>query len=132
MDSQAYVRAGRCCAPPSSSVAVRDRGHFIRCCGKRMGPLKAPRRSLIRLERWSPWGAPVSPCQRRREKPQSSMVGLQSQQISESQFDEFPDAQSILGWKFFYSKPKSLLVLIFHRMQCCGSMKWRWLIYWTS
>ena len=32
-----------------------------------MGPLKAPRRSLIRVERWSPRGAPVSPCQRSRQ-----------------------------------------------------------------
>ena len=28
----------------------------------------------------------------------------------------------------FDSKTKSLLVLIFHRMLCCGSKKWRWLI----
>ena len=32
----------------------------------------------------------------------------------------------------FDSKPKSPLVLIFHRMLCCGSEKWRWLILWTN
>ena len=32
----------------------------------------------------------------------------------------------------FDSKPRSLLVLIFHRMPCCGSKKWRWRILWTS
>ena len=32
----------------------------------------------------------------------------------------------------FDSNHKSLLVLVFHRMLCCGSKKWRWLILWTS
>ena len=32
----------------------------------------------------------------------------------------------------FNSKIKLLLVLIFHRMLCCGSKKWRWLIPRTS
>ena len=31
----------------------------------------------------------------------------------------------------FDSKIKWLLVLIFHRMLCCGSKKWRWVILWT-
>ena len=32
----------------------------------------------------------------------------------------------------YESKIKWLPVLIFHRMQCYGSTKWRWLILWTS
>ena len=58
---------------------------------------------------------------------QNYMVGQQRQQISELQFDKFPSPQSFLVCKFD-SKHKSLLVLIIHRMLCCGSTKWRWLI----
>ena len=32
----------------------------------------------------------------------------------------------------FDAKHEPLLVLIFHRMLCCESKKWRWLILWTS
>ena len=46
--------------------------------------------------------------------PQNCMVGQQRQQI----------------WE--YSTKSSLPILIFHRMLCCGSKKWRWLILWTS
>ena len=51
--------------------------------------------------------------------------------ISELQFDKFTNPQSFLCGKFD-SKPKSLPVLIFHRMLCCGSKKWRWSIHWTD
>ena len=64
------------------------------------------------------------------ELPQNYMVGQLRQQISELQFDKFPDRSSFLAWKFD-SKHKSVPVLIFHRMPCCGSIKWRWLILWT-
>ena len=57
------------------------------------------------------------------ELTQNHMVGQQRQQISELQFDKFPDPSSFLVWKFD-SKHKSVLVLIFHRMPCCGSKKW--------
>ena len=53
--------------------------------------------------------------------PPISMVGQQRHQISELQFDKFPD-----------SKPKALPVLIFHRMLCCGSKKWRWSTQWMN
>ena len=39
---------------------------------------------------------------------------------------KFPTPESFLVWKFD-SKHKSPRVLIFHRLQCCGSKKWRWL-----
>ena len=61
----------------------------------------------------------------RVELPQSHIVGQQRQQISELQFDKFPNPQSFLVWKFG-SKLKWQLVLIFHRMLCCGSRTWRW------
>ena len=54
------------------------------------------------------------------ELPQNYVVGQQRQQMSELQFDKFPNPQSFLVWKFD-SKPQSPPVLIFHRMLCCGS-----------
>ena len=65
------------------------------------------------------------------ELPQNHMVGQQRQQISELQFDKFPYHYRFWCGKFD-SKHKSLLVLIFNRMLCCGSKKWRCLILWTS
>ena len=59
---------------------------------------------------------------------QNSMVG---QQISELQFDKFPNPQSFLVWKYD-SKIKWPLVLIFHQKRCYGSKKWRWLIHWRN
>ena len=53
------------------------------------------------------------------ELPQNFMAGQQRQQISELQFETFPDPQSFLVWKFD-SKHRSPLVLIFHRMQSYG------------
>ena len=32
--------------------------------------------------------------------PQNSVVGQQRQQVSELQFDKFPDPQSFLVWKY--------------------------------
>ena len=59
---------------------------------------------------------------------QNSMVGQQRQQISELQFDKFLKPQTFLVWKIH----KPLPVLIFHRKQCYGSKKWRWLIHWRN
>ena len=54
--------------------------------------------------------------------------GWQRQQLSELQFDKLQFIHNRSWCGKFDSKPKSLLVLIFHRMLCCG----RWLILWTS
>ena len=67
----------------------------------------------------------------RVELLQNFMVGQQRQQISELQFDKFPFPQSFLVWKIPF-KHKSLLGLIFHRMLCRWSKKWRWAIHWTN
>ena len=58
MYGQAYARA-RVFQPPSSSVAVVDRGHWKGVCAKRMGPCKGARSTpatRTRVERWSPPG----------------------------------------------------------------------------
>ena len=55
---------------------------------------------------------------------QNHMVEQQRQQISELHFDKFPNPQSLLVWNLD-SKHKSLHVLNFYRMLCCGSKKWR-------
>ena len=60
---------------------------------------------------------------------QNSMVGQQRQQISELQFDKFPDPESFLVWKTRFEESSDLHVLIFHRKQCYRSKKWRWLIH---
>ena len=49
---------------------------------------------------------------------QKGMVGQQRQQISEMQFEKFPNPQSD-------SKHRSQVVLIFHRMLCSESKKRR-------
>ena len=63
------------------------------------------------------------------EFPQNSVVGQQRQQISELQFDKFPNPQSFLVWKIRF---ENLPALIFGRKQCYGSMKWRWLTHWKN
>ena len=76
MYSQANVRAGKWPRPPSPSVAVRDRGPLKRCCGKRMGPRKvtSTRRSLPRVERCSPRGAPQNRTVRAGRSPKNTSV----------------------------------------------------------
>ena len=66
------------------------------------------------------------------ELPQNYMVGQQRPQISELQFDKFPNPTLVLGVENSIQNPSRYLVLIFHRMPCCGSKKWRWLFLWTS
>ena len=65
------------------------------------------------------------------ELPQNCMVGQQRQQISKLQVDKLLIHNRSWCGKVD-SKQKSLRVLIFHRMLCCGTKKWRWLILWTS
>ena len=57
--------------------------------------------------------------------PQNYMIGQQRQQISELHFDKFTNPQSFFLCGKFDSKIKWLLVLLFHRIPCCGSRKWR-------
>ena len=65
------------------------------------------------------------------ELPQSYMVRQQRQQISELQFGKFTGPQSFLVWKIRF-KNQVTTCSDFHRMLCCASRKWRWLILWTS
>ena len=58
MYSQAYVRVGKCAAAPSSSVAVRDRGHWKGVVGSGWAREKWLHEESVSLERWSPLGAP--------------------------------------------------------------------------
>ena len=93
-------------------------------------------------------GAPVSPCQRSRQGARRSQadhefyntggitaelhgrtektanIGIVSRQI--------PQSRIVFSGGKFDSKPKSLPVLNFHRMLCCGSKKRRWLIFQTN
>ena len=70
-------------------------------------------------------------CRMSLELPQNFMVGQQRQQISELQFDKFPNPKSFIVWKIRF-KTQVTTCSVFHRMLCCGSKKWRWLIHWTS
>ena len=65
------------------------------------------------------------------EFQQNYMVGQQRQQISEFPIRQIPQSTSFQCGKFG-SKLKWLPVLIFHRMLCYGSKKWRWLILWMN
>ena len=65
------------------------------------------------------------------EIPQNPKVGQQRQQISELQFDKVPTPQSFLCWKIRF-KIQETACSDFHRIQCCGSKKWRWSIHWTT
>ena len=63
--------------------------------------------------------------------PQTSTVGFQRQQISELQFDKFPNPQSFLIWKIRF-KNQVTSYSVFRRKQCYGSKKWRWLTLWKN
>ena len=65
------------------------------------------------------------------EFPQNSMVGQQRQQISELQFDKFPNPQSFLVWKIRF-KNQMTICSDFHRMLRCGSKKRRLLIHYKN
>ena len=65
------------------------------------------------------------------EFPQNYVFGQQRQQISELQFDNFPNPQSFLVLKIRF-KNQVTTCSDFHRKQCYGSKKWRWLIHWTN
>ena len=63
--------------------------------------------------------------------PRNYVVGQQRQQMSELQFDRFPDPSSFWCGKQD-SKHRFHVVLIFRRRLCYGSKKWRWWILWMS
>ena len=66
------------------------------------------------------------------ELPQNYMVGQQRQQISELQFDKFPNPQSFLVWKSRFKNQVTTCSDFPSDAMLCGSKKWRFLILWTS
>ena len=62
--------------------------------------------------------------------PQNYVVGQQRQQMSELQFDRFPNPSSSLVWKTRFKTQVSSGSDFSVWMLCCGSKKWRWLILW--
>ena len=93
--------------------------------------LEQKRRILVAQFQWhlqqNRWQSSTIPV----ELPQNYMVGQQRQRISELQFDNSPIHNRFQYGKFD-SKPKSLPVLIFHRILCYGSKTWRWLFHWKN
>ena len=61
--------------------------------------------------------------------PQNSMVGQQRQQISELQFNKFPNSQSFLVKKIRF-KNQVTAWSDFPSEAMYGSKKWRWLTHW--
>ena len=60
------------------------------------------------------------------------MVAEQRQQMSELQFDRFPNPSSFWCGKQDSKKQRPQVVLIFRRKLCSSSKKWRWSILWRS
>ena len=65
------------------------------------------------------------------EIPQNSVVGQQRQQISELQFDKFPNPSTFLCWKIRFKSQMTTCSDFFRRL-CYGSKKKRWSTHWMN